>query len=172
MAPGFAKEVLFGLMEAVASERRAQLALRQAAQRDAGSVREMELELLELQVRISAEQARASPPEDSSECVNCGECLPLADGVACEGARKHFLCLECAADMLVAECGVGGRYEASVDAGEAAARLRASAVSACGQLPCYMFPGDCECAALSVRTIHTVVRPTSTSTDDQHQHQH
>eukprot|EP01043_Picozoa_sp_COSAG02_P017414 COSAG02_NODE_789_length_17189_cov_23.034114_14_plen_487_part_00 len=93
------------------------------------------------------------------ECALCMDELGPSKGVFCEGTgassgftsgqnQKHFYCFECICHAIKAECaGPTGRFQQMITADSHRQSLP-------GDLPCPMFPDECDCGRIALHQIY------------------
>ena len=83
-------------------------------------------------------------------CDLCGdEDIRIDAGLLCdsESGHEHFFCTECMSHGIATDCQVGGRFGNEVTA------IIGDFDSVPGELPCPMFPHECDCHAIDASKI-------------------
>ena len=132
------------------------------AQRVRAELRKIDTEIAEASAQLRRAELLRGPSgtrhECDSNCVvgGCGEDFAEDEGVLCESCHL-FLCHACfGATVVKNECQIGGRFDADLRHNAQAPATfggTVALVSEPGSLPCPLFPQDCSCGHIPLRTI-------------------
>ena len=131
------------------------------AQRMRAELRQIDTEIVEASAQLRRAELLRGPSgtryECDSNCVvgGCGEEFAEDEGVLCD--CHLFLCHACfGATVVKNECQIGGRFDCDLQhnvPGAQGGSRAVTLVSEPGSLPCPLFPQDCSCGHIPLRTI-------------------